>query len=242
MALAASLLAWINSSTNASSYASGAGSPAADRFLLAFVSATGSAIQPTVPTPSGWGLTWSQVGTSHNFFSGSNGAGLWVFGAKTSTAPGSGSFTANFGAQAMLGAEAAIIETSGHDLSATVAQLVVQFVKSTIDATGTTDSLALAAAGAAANRPFSYWVHFTDEVTNFQTNWTELHDLGHIGPTRGAESQWRSDAFETTASADWTTSSSFGAVALEVKAAGADAPRARGGVLVGQAIQRSAVW
>ncbi len=226
MAIVPSLVASINSGTNASSYASGAASPAADRFLLAFVSGTGNAIQPTVPTPSGWALSWSQVGTDHNYSSGANGGGLWVFGAKTTTAPGSDVFTADFGLQSLIGCEAAIIAISGHDLAATVAQLVVQFVKSVIDASGLSGSLALAAAGAADNRPMSYWVHHTNEVTDPRVNWTELFDGNHLAPTRGAECQARTDAFETTASASWVTSSVYGAVALEVKAAVAAPPAA----------------
>ena len=58
-----------------------------------------------------------------------------------------------------------------------------------------------------------------------RANWTEVDAFEGAGATRGGNSQYRDDAFETTASATWTTSDDWGGLAAELKAtvAGGDA-------------------
>ncbi|MCI0561724.1 MAG: hypothetical protein MN733_24810, partial [Nitrososphaera sp.] len=74
------------------------------------------------------------------------------------------------------------------------------------------------------NRSFLWLVHEANEATVPRVNWTEIHDVNHLSPITGAESQWRSDAFETTASGSWSTGVKFGAIAFEIKAFVAPTP------------------
>ena len=105
-----------------------------------------------------------------------------------------------------------------------MAQCFVQVVKSTPNTAGTSVTISLAAAGSADNRPFLAVAHAANEATTPRASWTEIGDTQDIAPNRGTETQWRSDTFETTASATWTTSERYGAMAFEIKALGGAAP------------------
>ena len=71
--------------------------------------------------------------------------------------------------------------------------------------------------------------HAANEAIAHQPDWTELDDLAGSGPVRGVDSQYRGDAFETVASASWTTSSVWLGIAAELKIEGVAA-----GVSVGK--------
>ena len=88
----------------------------------------------------------------------------------------------------------------------------------TTTGTGTTATLTYAAAANSNNRPIAFFEHLQDEVTTERASWTELNDGGFINPSSGAEDQWRSDAFETTGTATWTTSVVYGAMGAEIRA------------------------
>src|SRR5207249_11107465 len=77
-------------------------------------------------------------------------------------------------------------------------------------------SITLASPGNSANRPVSGWFHAAQEVTTPRANWVEADDGSHNNPGTGVESQWRSEAFETTASASWSTSSAWLGIAVEL--------------------------
>src|SRR5881409_3718789 len=92
------------------------------------------------------------------------------------------------------------------------------FVQSpTGSGTAGSGSITLASPGNSANRPVSGWFHAAQEGTNPRANWAEADDGSHNNPGTGVESQWRSGAFETTASASWTTSSAWLGIAAELK-------------------------
>ncbi|TLZ54000.1 MAG: hypothetical protein E6K15_09705, partial [Methanobacteriota archaeon] len=101
------------------------------------------------------------------------------------------------------------------DLSGGVAAAFVQ--SPTGSGTAGSGSITLASPGNSANRPVSGWFHAAQEGTNPRANWAEADDGNHNNPGTGVESQWRSDAFETTASASWSTSSAWLGIAAELK-------------------------
>jgi hypothetical protein len=82
-------------------------------------------------------------------------------------------------------------------------------------------TLPMLAAVDSNSRGFSHFVHQANEATTFRTNWSELSDDTGLSPAAAAESQWRSDAFETTASATWTTSVRHLGFAIEIAEASA---------------------
>jgi hypothetical protein len=102
-------------------------------------------------------------------------------------------------------------------LSGGVANAFVQTPNNS-GSSATSGSVTLAAAGNAANRPIAAFLHDADEVTVERTNWTECDDMHGSGPDRAFHTQYRSDAFETTASASWSTSGDWAGLAAELKA------------------------
>src|SRR5207302_6943185 len=117
--------------------------------------------------------------------------------------------------QGQIGAEASFFHASNVDLSGGVAAAFVQ--SPTGSGTAASGSIAVASPGNSANRPVSGWFHAQNEVTSPRTNWAEVDDGNHNMPNAAMESQWRSDAFETTASASWSTSSAWLGIAAELK-------------------------
>jgi hypothetical protein len=72
-------------------------------------------------------------------------------------------------------------------------------------------SITLDAASNSANRPLAIWTIGNNDNMTARTNWTELADQTVTVPTNETEMQWRSGAFETTAST--TAPGSGGSVA-----------------------------
>lgn len=69
------------------------------------------------------------------------------------------------------------------------------------------------------NRPFAFFGKPQAQDLVPRTNWTEIHDVNHAAPDSSLASQWRSDAFEPTASTSWASASvqRYG-IAWEIKA------------------------
>jgi hypothetical protein len=89
----------------------------------------------------------------------------------------------------------------------------------TASATDTSASITLAAAGNSNNRPISGWAVAGSVSFTPRTNWSEMDELGGTGHL---ETQYRSDAFENTASATWGGSSQdWAGIAAELKGSGA---------------------
>jgi hypothetical protein len=161
---------------------------------------------------SGNGLTWTQIGST--LADGDNG-GLSMFAADASGSS-AGATTVDFGADTQVHCTVSFFHATGVDLSGGVAAAFVQSPTNT--GTGTSGSVTLAAAGAADNRPISFFWHLAAESSTERTNWTELDDMTGTGRNRGIITQYRDDAFETTASASWTTSAKWAGIAAELKA------------------------
>lgn len=219
-------VASINTTTNAASYASSSTSALAiDDLVVMFVDAhkqdSTNPDTPTVTTDNG-GPTMSRVTGADNAWrpTGTNRGTAWVFvGKVTSTPTGAVTFTVDFGGTSQYGCEADVIQITGADVSGTALAAIVQSAI-TSGSGASSASITLSAAGNSANRPLAAFFHNSnaDAITP-RTNWTELNEFTHSSPTITFESQYRGDAFETTASASWGSNHIYGGTAVEIKAA-----------------------
>jgi hypothetical protein len=201
----------INPSAVQSSYATASWTPPTSGLILLSVYSVkvgGS----DLPTVSGNSLTWVQIATHVNV--------NWRQTLFAANASGSttGATTISFGGVNQLRCLAAFSHATGVDLSGTVAAAFVQSVAET-DLTTSAPSITLAAASNSANRPYACFSNGISDAITPRTNWTELDDFLTLDGGR-IETQFRSDAFETTASASGSTTNWEG-IAVELKAAGA---------------------
>lgn len=200
----------IASGVNATSYASGSWTPP-NELVCVFVFNRAASGAPTLPTMSGNSLTWTQIATL------SDGTlRITLFGANGSGAS-AGATTIDFGGVTQTACQASFFSASGVDLTGGVAAAFVQSPTNTGTAS-TSLSITLSAAGHADNRPISGFFHSATEATTFRTNWTEVDDLTAGAGGGGLETQYRSDTFETTASASWTSAVNSVGIAAELKA------------------------
>src|SRR3990172_6232571 len=182
----------INSSTDADTYVTSSWTPPSSGLIILFVYARATGT-PNAPSITGNGISY--VNKSAFEWDTVHGLFLYVADATGST---TGVTTLDFEAQTQECCIASFLLVTGADLSGGVFGAIVQAVfDDTID---TSLSVPLAAAGNAANLPISCFVHIANEVTEPRTNWTEADDLAGADPVRGLNTQWRSDAFETTSS------------------------------------------
>lgn len=207
-----------SSDADASSYSTASISPGSDSFLLVFAVSTHATLDAPAITVSGLtNTTWTEV---TNVLFGAAGTPLpgrlscWQ--GVVAGAAGSGVLT--IAATNSTSCKWTVQKIDGHDPSGTVVQS-----PTVSGAAGTTGTVTLSAAGADRNRPISAFSHIANEATTPRTNWTEYGDVTTTAPVGALESQFRDAAFETTATATWTTSSRYGAIALEIKALAAGA-------------------
>lgn len=215
MAIAVSALTSSYNNANAAGYATASISPAAGSLLVLYVgsSITGGTAPGT--TPTGLSLTWTLQDQIAFSGTGSAERRLAVFTAPCGASPGSGAVTlthTDLGSGATSeGTAWAVLQVTGHNVAAPV----VQHPK-TSGVAATSGSLTLAAAASSLNRPVVGWWHRANEGKTPRTNWGELTDNFGGTPSVGLETQWRGDAFETTASATWVSSQPWAAIALEI--------------------------
>ena len=221
----------INSGTNATSYSSASWTPPSAGIVLVFVTsreASGAGGDPDTVQQNGVNLT--QIGASI-VFNNENGMSAW---AAYASALSTGVLTIAFPAT-QTHCTAPVMQIEGADESGAVdaAFIGVSGDDSVYSAsgTGTSSSVTLDAASDSDNRPVACNWHKFNEVTTERTNWTELDDLAGAGQNRGINTQVRTDTFETTASATWTTSQDFGILAMEVKIASGAPPALLAGSL-----------
>ncbi len=210
--LGASVAPDINSTSNTTSYANASWTPPTNGLIVLFVVGFRAAAADT-PTVSGNGITWTQIGSSLSFGTSFHRLSLFAANAVGSTA---GATTISFGANAQTHCAGSFFHVTGVDLAGGVAAAFVQTPTGT--GTGTTGTVNFAAAANVNNRAVVAFVHQANEATTPRTNWVEIDDLAGSADVRGLETQWRNDAFETTATATWTTSSAWGGIGAELKA------------------------
>lgn len=209
----------INSATDLAAYSNTSWTPPTSGLIKVAVWSRNAA-GPVAPTISGNGVTWVQISTVVV-------ATVWRLTLLAADASGSsaGVTTVDFAGQVQIGCTALFSLVDDVDLSGGVAAAFVQAVTNTGSNVQSLE-ITLLPASHADNRPFAVFAHAAADLKDPRTNWTELDDITGTGPARAVESQYRSDAFETTASAAWPLGSAVvcGGIAVEIKGAVAQAP------------------
>lgn len=183
--------------------------------IIACICRRGDATGPASVTYNGSGMTAvTSVGyTSNTHLS------LWV-------APGSGTsaFVRASGGTGQTGCHILVFETSGVDVSAGVADAVVQNDGDTTAGSGTSQTVGLPSGTPfdSDSRCVAFGHHGTNEGTSWDTNWTELTEGSFTSPDSTLSGAWTPSTFDQTAVVSWTTSiSARGGVIMELKAAAA---------------------
>jgi hypothetical protein len=229
VAIGATLLTAAYDNTNATSYASGSVSPAANSLLLVFVTDTIGVGAAPRSVPTGLSLTWQNLG--YRIWGpdpGERMSGLWI--AQCGASPGSGAitFTENDmgSGTTSSGTGWVVIQVTGHHVAEPIRQIQYPGTGTTSNQAGwvATPSLSIPLLPAADvnSRAFAFFVHPANEATTPRSGWTELSDTAGSSPNFAMESQWRSDAFETTASASWATQFRCFGMAVEIAEAAAE--------------------
>lgn len=202
----------INSSTDATSYANSSWTPPTTGLILLFVSSANAAGAGVVPTVSGNSITWVEIETVA--FSTSRRLTLFAAVATGST---TGATTISF-SETQSHVVGLFSHAEGVDTSSGALAAFVQADNAT-GASGTTATVVLAAGSNAANRAIAGTHNGANATITPRANWTELDDLAGASTGRTAETQYRGDAFETTATSTWGTSTVWAIIAGELKAA-----------------------
>jgi hypothetical protein len=227
VAIGATLLTSSYDNVDRTSYTTASISPAANSLLLLFVVDSIAAGTSPRAVPTGLSLTWQSRG--HQVFGASPAtrrAGVWT--AQCGASPGSGTITlteTDLGSgTTSTGTSWTVIEITGHHVSQPIRQVQYPRTGTFPTISGWSDAsstLPLLPAADSNSRPLAFFTHQQNEATTFRTNWTELSDVSSTDPVMGFEAQWRSGAFETTASATWASSSRHFGFALEIADASA---------------------
>lgn len=202
----------LNDNTDTTSYSNSSWTPPASGLILVFVHARGSSAGAAVaPSVSGNSLTWTQIASDVR---GSDRLTLFAANASGSA---TGATVFDFGSDGQLNCTAAFMQATGVDMSGGVAACFVQAV--TAQSNTVTGEITLSAAADAAHRAVAGWWRGANESVTPRTNWDEYDELNGTGPVRVVETQARSDAFETTASATWGSAGAWIGIAAELKIA-----------------------
>lgn len=206
---------------DATSYSNTAWTPPTEGLLLAFVvSGQNTVTDHSVDSFTGNGVTWTQIATV--VFQGAGTRRVTLFAANAAGSS-NGANTVGFGTDTQILCYVSIFSATGVDLSGGVSGA---FVQSPTDsgAAEASGAVTLGAAGHADNRPVSFFAHNANEAVTADGAWTAVDDFTGAGPTMGAMSQWKSDAFSTSAAASWASSVDWGGIAAELKATVAGGP------------------
>jgi hypothetical protein len=199
----------IASTTDATSYANSSWTPPASGLIIVYVASQGLAADPNQPTISGNSLTWTAIKTVLNSATDER---LTLFGANASGSA-TGVTTVDFGGQTQTLCTVSFFSVTGVDLTGGVAAAFIQSVSNS--GLGTEGSVSLAAAASSSNRPIAGWFMSAGIAMSPRANWTEVDELS---ASARAETQYRSDSFETTASVTWDGSShTWLGIAAELK-------------------------
>lgn len=204
----------INSATDASSYANTSWAPPTSGLIILFVfNGVAAGTADVINSVTGNSLTWNVITTATFAQRRLSLVAADAAGATT------GVTTIDFNAVTQTACCASFFQATGVDLSGGVSGVFVQTPVVNSGGAATSGSVTLSTASAADNRPISAFAHNSNEAKTERANWTEMDDLAGLTFTRNLETQVRSDVFETTASATWTTSGVWCAIAAELKAA-----------------------
>lgn len=214
MALTTTTLADASSTTDGTTYTTASISPTAGRLLLVFAHLAGIGTA-TATSVSGLSGTWANIGGSFRYNTNYDLSAHWC-----TNYTGTGTLTITNADSATHGLWT-VVEVNGAD---TTTPIVASSFKTSSPGSVNSVSITLNAAANSANRPFA--AYGCDNNTAGQAapraSWTEFSDRGVSTPTGVLQTQWRADAFETTASVTWTGGPYTSAgIAFEVAAAAA---------------------
>lgn len=213
MAIAATLLT-SGTATTGVSYNLPSVSPAGSSVLFLGVA---SWLQDTAPgfSVSGFSLGWSESVTRGWTVSSPTTMFMAIWRAIVTSAPGAGVITVAMtdrgGGPAAQGFAYSLVQVTGHNTISPILQAVSN------SGTGTSSTNTLAAGFDSASRPLAFHASGSNTTASPNTNWTELSDDASSVPM-SIESQWRSDAFDTSVAATYGGSVKWGNCAVEILA------------------------
>lgn len=205
--------------TDATSKASASVTLTANRLYLAFFSNVTGTNPPSTATCASANVTFTQIATVGYRNPVSPVRRITAFRALPVATFAGETVTFSCGAT-QTGFVYVILEVTGMDVSgANGAGAIVQSATNAEDAQ-TSGTVTLAAFGSTDNATVGFMAKAdADEAITVGTGFTELTDAGHATPAHRGQSQWRVDN-DTTVTWSWATSSDWGGVALELRAAG----------------------
>lgn len=235
MAIAAASLEGSSSASNATSYATGSITPTANRLVLAAIghSRAGSGANE-IPTLTGNGLTWVQVGTIQSADA-SAGRRLTVFRAMGAS-PSAGAVTIDFGGATQGRCCWSIVEFSDIDTGGTDGSAAVVQFKTASATTGTAGTADFDAAFGDGVNNATYSAITTagsgaaGDLISPEAGFTEVHDMQATGEAQRLETMWRVGEDQTPAPT-WSNTVQWAQLVVEIKAAGAGGTQSLTGTL-----------
>ena len=191
--------------------------PAANSLLVALV--CGCSASPSDPTGvTGHGQTYTKVVLPTATLSTTHIMSVWV--ANAGASPSNVAEVASFGGTPT-GDVLICFEITGWASAEQVINAFGTNIDTGTAGSGTTGTVTLQLRPDVTSEhvELSFWIHLANEATTFRTNWTETAgaDGNFNSPATGAEAQFRTDAFELTCTATWTTSSAWRGLGLVVR-------------------------
>jgi len=221
MTVEQSLLTSNFSNTDATSYNTASHTPTGNRLVLAAV-LNSKAVDVTLPTMAGNGITWVQLATVTFGTIASPDHRLTLFHGMVAS-PSAGVTTIDFAAAEQTACVWIISEFSGIDTSGTNGSgAVVQSATNNGDGVTNADGLTvtLAAFGSAANATFgAFALRSTGSIAE-GTGFTEIAEATPTSPTQDLQTEWRVDN-DTSVNAFPSATRDMGGIAIEIKAAAA---------------------
>ena len=211
-------LANVSTAASQSSYATPACQPAPNALVLVTIINT-KASAPDIPTFSGNGLTWVQIGTS-NFNTLANPTQRITMFRAQGASPALGPGIADFGGATQSGCIIQIVEFQGADASAANgANALVQTNLNGRDATANPSVAYTSPALPKTNALFWAWggsVNSSSDATP-QASWVILRQLAYGAPDTGAAFNYQMNALPATSATDSATRRNWAGMMVEVK-------------------------
>lgn len=187
-------------------------------YLFGFSIRNGASTNPSLPTVTGAGITWTSVGSTAIYDdSGTSRRTLFLFSGTCSSTT-SGALTVDFGAVSHTGMIYTIDELSYADTSGTIVQSA-----SNKDTTGTVSTLSvtLAAFAKASNATYAVFCNGNDSATTTPgTGFSKLGDFSESNSNVSGRltSEFRSGN-DTSADITYSLTAQLGGIAVEIKSA-----------------------
>lgn len=220
----------LDSNTDAASYVTSSWTPPTSGIILVWIVSGEGSGNARVNSVTGNSLTWKKVGEV-GYGGDVPGRRITLFAA-WATGATTGATTIDFGGVTQLFCTAMFMQVTG---SFTVSDVLDAFPQGSSGfgngVSGTFDMSNPSASS--ASRCAACFSHNVNEAVTARTNWTAADGFNGSGPVRGSQSQFRSDAYEATASASWTTSGLWGGLSVEINESGATTPPTGSGEIGG---------